>query len=118
MNEILRGDIWFVDLEPIRGSEQGGIRPCLVIQNDRGNRYSPTVIVAPITSRKKKTLPTHVFIDTDMLPYQSVVLLEQIRTVDKIRFLNYTGRISAAQMRAVERASDVSLGKDWRDRHG
>jgi hypothetical protein len=69
MKEILRGDIWIVDLEPVRGSEQGGTRPCLVIQNDRGNKYSPTVIVAAITSRKKKVLPTHVQIDTDCLPY-------------------------------------------------
>ena len=113
MKEILRGDIWFVDLEPIRGSEQGGIRPCIVLQNDMGNRHSPTVIVAPITSRKKKTLLTHVFIETDALPYQSVVLLEQIRTVDKIRFLNYSGRISAAQMRVVERAINASLGMDY-----
>jgi mRNA interferase MazF len=84
-----------------------------VIQNDRGNKFSPTVIIAAITSRKKKMLPTHVPIDTDCLPYQSIVLLEQIRTVDKSRFLSFSGRISAAQMRAVERAIDISLGKGY-----
>jgi mRNA interferase MazF len=109
----LRSDIWIADLDPVRGSEQGGTRPCLVIQNDRGNKFSPTVIIAAITSRKKKMLPTHVPIDTDCLPYQSIVLLEQIRTVDKSRFLSFSSRISAAQMRAVERAIDVSLGKGY-----
>jgi mRNA interferase MazF len=113
MKEILRGDIWIVDLEPVRGSEQGGTRPCLCIQNDRGNKHSPTVIVAAITSRRKKVLPTHVAIDTDCLPYVSIVLLEQIRTVDKSRFLTYSGRVSPAQMKAVERAIDISLGKGY-----
>jgi mRNA interferase MazF len=113
MKEIKRGELWICDLNPVRGSEQGGVRPCLVIQNNRGNKYSPTVIVAAITSQKKKPLPTHVYIDTDSLPYRSVVLLEQIRTVDKSRLLNYSGRISDAQMKMVEHAIDVSLGKDY-----
>jgi len=113
MKEILRGDIWIADLDPVRGSEQGGTRPVLVIQNNMGNRHSPTVIVASITSRRKKALPTHVIMDTDCLPYQSIILLEQIRTVDKSRFLTHSGRITAAQMRAVERAIDVSLGKGY-----
>jgi mRNA interferase MazF len=113
MKEILRGDIWIADLDPVRGSEQGGTRPVLIIQNDRGNKFSPTVIVSAITSRKKKVLPTHVPIDTDCLPYHSIVLLEQIRTVDKSRFLSFSGRISMAQMKLVERAIDVSLGKGY-----
>jgi mRNA interferase MazF len=113
MKEIMRGDIWIADLDPVRGSEQGGTRPCLVIQNDRGNRHSPTVIVAAITSRKKRVLPTHVPIDTDCLPHHSIVLLEQIRTVVKSRFLSFSGRISAGQMKSVERAIDVSLGKGY-----
>ena len=113
MREINRGDIWIADLDPVRGSEQGGTRPVLVIQNNKGNRHSPTIIVAAITSRKKKVLPTHVIIDTDCLPYQSIVLLEQVRTVDKSRFLNYTGQITAAQMRAVEHAIDVSFGRNY-----
>ena len=113
MREINRGDIWIADLDPVRGSEQGGTRPVLIIQNNKGNRHSPTVIVAAITSRKRKILPTHVIIDTDCLPYQSIVLLEQVRTVDKSRLLNYTGRITAAQMRAVEHAIDVSFGRNY-----
>ena len=113
MKEILRGDIWIADLDPVRGSEQGGTRPCLIIQNDKGNKHSPTVIVAAITSRKKKVLPTHVQVDTDCLPYPSIVLLEQIRTVDKTRFLSFSGRISAAQMKTVEKAIDISLGKGY-----
>jgi mRNA interferase MazF len=113
MKEILRGDIWIADLDPVRGSEQGGTRPVLIIQNDKGNKHSPTVIVAAITSGKKKVLPTHVPISTDCLPYHSIVLLEQIRTVDKSRFLSFSGRIGMAQMKSVERAIDISLGKGY-----
>jgi mRNA interferase MazF len=109
--EILRGDIWTADLDPVRGSEQGGVRPVLIIQNDKGNKYSPTVIAAAITGRKKKTLPTHVAIGAECLPVRSAALLEQLRTLDKSRLLRYMGRISAGQMKLVERAIDVSLGK-------
>ena len=86
--EILRGEIYYADLSPVVGSEQGGVRPVLVIQNDVGNKYSPTVIVAAITSKLSKAkLPTHIELDKDKynLPKDSVVLLEQIRTLDKMR---------------------------------
>ena len=111
--EIRRGEIYYVDLNPVRGSEQGGVRPCLCIQNAAGNKFSPTIIVAAITGKGKKWLPTHVPIRLDALPQYSVVLLEQIRTVDKCRVLNYLGKISEAQMQAVERAIDVSLGLSY-----
>ena len=113
MKEILRGDIWIADLDPVRGSEQGGRRPCIVIQNDIGNKRSSTVIVAAITSSKKKRLPTHVQINTGFLPYQSIVLLEQIRTLDKSRFLSLLGRVSAVQMHAVDNAVAVSVGMNF-----
>lgn len=84
---IKRGDIFYADLRPVVGSEQGGIRPVLIVQNDTGNRHSPTVIIAAITSRMKNKLPTHVEIDSkryDMIK-DSVILLEQLRTIDKAR---------------------------------
>ena len=107
---IKRGEIYYVDLNPVRGSEQGGVRPCVVIQSNLGNKTSPTIIVAAITGRGKKLLPTHVPVEPGVLPRDSVILLEQIRTVDKCRVSNYMGSISEAQMLAVERAIDVSLG--------
>ena len=84
---IKRGDIFYADLRPVVGSEQGGVRPVLIVQNDTGNRHSPTVIIAAITSRMKHKLPTHVEIDSkryDMIK-DSVILLEQLRTIDKAR---------------------------------
>lgn len=93
MKQIKRGEIYYADLSPIVGSEQGGLRPVLVLQNDMGNRYSPTTIVAAITSRETKSdLPTHVKIDADGLKTASTVLLEQIRTIDKSRLGQYVGR--------------------------
>lgn len=92
MNTIRRGDIFYADLSPVVGSEQGGIRPVLIVQNDVGNRFSPTTIVAAITSRQDKTtLPTHVSISAVELPRDSVVLLEQIRTIDKRRLTGFVG---------------------------
>jgi mRNA interferase MazF len=111
MKEILRGDIWVADLNPVVGSEQGGRRPVLVLQNDIGNRHSPTVIVAAITSRDKNNLPTHVRLDTDSLSQRSIVLLEHIRTLDKTRLQNRCGTVTETQMKAVEQAIDISLGK-------
>ena len=111
--EIKRGEIYYVDLNPVRGSEQGGVRPCIVIQNAAGNKFSPTIIVAAITGRRKKRLPTHVLIQTGVLPRESVILLEQIRSVDKCRVYRYMGKISETQMRAVERAIDISLGMSY-----
>ena len=108
--EIKRGDIYYADLEPTRGHEQGGIRPVLIVSNDRGNLYGPTVIIAPITGQKKKSIPTHVNIGLPALPKLSTVLLEQIRTVDKTRLSDYVGKISGIEMRKVEWAMDISLG--------
>ena len=85
--EIKRGQIYMADLNPVIGSEQGGIRPVVIIQNDRGNRFSPTVIVAAITGQDKRNLPTHTKLKTTGLPKESTALLEQIRTLDKSRLL-------------------------------
>ncbi|WP_313560043.1 type II toxin-antitoxin system PemK/MazF family toxin [Ruminiclostridium cellobioparum] len=108
---IRRGDIFYADLSPVIGCEQGGIRPVLIIQNDIGNRYSPTVIAAAITSQPKKELPTHVEIGCiEILQKNSVVLLEQIRTIDRTRLLEYIGSISRQRMLLVDRALAVSVG--------
>ena len=111
--KIHRGEIYYVDLNPARGSEQGGIRPCIVLQSNLGNKHSPTIIVAAITGRVKKPLPTHVPVQHGVLPRESEILLEQIRTVDKRRVFRYMGKISEAQMRTVERAIDISLGMPY-----
>ena len=110
---IERGDIYYADLNPVTGSEQGGIRPVLVIQNDTGNRFSPTVIVAAITSNLGKArLPTHIIIDADVLSEKSVVLLEQIRTIDKTRLLKKMGRLNQKDMVRINEAISVSMGFD------
>lgn len=111
---IRRGDIYYADLSPVIGSEQGGIRPVLVIQNDVGNRHSPTVIVAAITGfPKKKYIPTHVclHIDTDDLGDESMVLLEQLRTLDKSRLERYVGNVGTEKMKEIDRALDISVGR-------
>lgn len=108
---IRRGDIFYADLSPVVGCEQGGIRPVLVIQNDIGNRYSPTVIVAAITSKSKKELPTHVELGCmEALQKNSVVLLEQIRTIDCIRLLEYIGSVSRLRMLLIDQALLLSVG--------
>lgn len=110
---IKRGDIYYADLSPVVGSEQGGIRPVLIIQNDVGNRYSPTVIAAAITSRKSKTkLPTHIPIEAGGCGLQkdSVVLLEQVRTLDKRRLKEKMGSIDIEAMKAINQALSVSFG--------
>ena len=109
---VRRGDIYYADLSPVVGSEQGGVRPVLIIQNDVGNRYSPTVIAAAITSRTGKTrLPTHIEISTRAgLARTSVVLLEQIRTLDKRRLRDKMGHIDEPTMRLVNDAISVSFG--------
>ena len=110
---IRRGDIYYADLRPVVGSEQGGVRPVLIIQNDVGNRHSPTVICAAITSKMNKAkLPTHVELDTrrcDMIK-DSVILLEQIRTLDKKRLRERMGRVDGAVMEKVDAAIAVSFG--------
>ncbi|EMR04921.1 mRNA interferase EndoA [Bhargavaea cecembensis DSE10] len=110
---IKRGDIFFADLSPVKGSEQGGKRPVLVIQNDIGNRFSPTVIVAAITAQiQKAKLPTHVEIDAVRygLDKNSVVLLEQVRTIDKSRLSDKITHLDEEMMRQVEEALEISLG--------
>jgi len=110
---IKRGDIYYADLSPVVGSEQGGVRPVLIIQNDVGNRYSPTVIAAAITSRMgKNKLPTHIDIYADRvgLAKDSVVLLEQVRTIDKQRLGEKMGHLDEATMNAVDDAMAISFG--------
>ena len=110
---VKRGDIYYADLSPVVGSEQGGLRPVLIIQNDVGNRYSPTVIAAAITSRMgKNRLPTHIDIHADKvgLAKDSVVLLEQIRTLDKRRLKEKMGHLDERMMGAVNTAIAVSFG--------
>lgn len=107
-----RGDIYFANLNPAVGSEQGGHRPVLIIQNDIGNRFSPTVIAACITSRDKNRLPTHIRLspaDTG-LSKDSIVLLEQVRTLDKSRLQEKVGHAGERTMKAVNEAMSVSFG--------
>lgn len=111
--EIKRGDLFYADLSPVVGSEQGGIRPILIVQNDIGNKYSPTVIAAAITSKLNKAkLPTHIELDAKMygLEKDSVVLLEQIRTLDKKRLKAKIGELEKYKMSEVNKAMMISLG--------
>ena len=110
---VRRGEIYYADLSPVVGSEQGGVRPVLIVQNDVGNRYSPTVIAAAITSQKEKAkLPTHIEIEAQQcgLARNSVVLLEQIRTIDKQRLLEKVCHLDTDIMEAVNQSLCVSLG--------
>lgn len=109
--EIKRSEIYYADLNPVKGSEQGGVRPVLIIQNDKGNKHSPTTIVAAITSKlDKHRLPTHVGVKTDGLPLNSLVLLEQICTMDKSRILEYVGILDDETMVRVDAALIISVG--------
>jgi mRNA interferase MazF len=110
---VKKGDLFFADLSPVVGSEQGGIRPVLVVQNDVGNRYSPTIIVAAVTSQTGKAkLPTHVELKATQggLSKNSVVLLEQLRTIDKQRLKERIGTLDDNQLPVVDEALGVSLG--------
>lgn len=110
---IRRGDIYYADLSPVVGSEQGGIRPVLIVQNDVGNRHSPTVIAAAITSRiNKNRLPTHIEVDARSygLARDSIILLEQIRTLDKRRLKERMGHLDREAMDRVNRAISISFG--------
>lgn len=109
---VKKGDLYFADLSPVVGSEQGGIRPVLVVQNDIGNKYSPTIIVAAITSQSKADLPTHVQLEAKDggLSKHSVVLLEQLRTIDKRRLKEHIGTLDEGKLPNVDRALSVSLG--------
>lgn len=111
--KVKRGEIYYADLSPVVGSEQGGLRPVLIIQNDVGNLYSPTVIAAAITSRQSKAkMPTHIVLKAEHcgLPHDSMVLLEQVRTLDKMRLKSKTGQIGLSDMYKVNKALSVSLG--------
>ncbi len=110
---IKRGELYYADLSPVIGSEQGGVRPVLVVQNDIGNKYSPTVIAAAITSKiNKAKLPTHIELSAENYGLQkdSVVLLEQIRTIDKMRLKERIGELSPSMMMLVDDALLISLG--------
>ena len=113
MNTVRRGDIFYADLSPVVGSEQGGMRPVLIVQNDTGNRHSPTVIAAAITSQMGKArLPTHIELvgESCGLTRDSIILLEQIRTIDKSRLRERMGRLDDATMKQVDNAISVSFG--------
>lgn len=110
---VKRGDIYYADLSPVVGSEQGGMRPVLIVQNDVGNKFSPTVIAAAITSQRDKTqLPTHIQLTSQSCGLQkdSVVLLEQVRTIDKKRLKEKMGRIDDDSMGEIDRALTISFG--------
>ncbi|GGL52982.1 MULTISPECIES: type II toxin-antitoxin system PemK/MazF family toxin [Sporolactobacillus] len=109
---VKRGDVYFADLSPVVGSEQGGVRPVLIIQNDIGNRFSPTVVVAAITAQiQKAKLPTHVEIDAKRYGFDrdSVILLEQIRTIDKQRLTDKIAHLDEEMMGRVNKAIQISL---------
>ena len=110
---IHRGDIYYADLSPVVGSEQGGLRPVLIVQNEAGNKFSPTVIAAAITSKTDKAkLPTHIELSAGIsgLSKNSVVLLEQVRTIDKTRLKEKMGSVDATAMNKVDRALSISFG--------
>ena len=118
--QVRKGDIFFADLSPVVGSEQGGVRPVLVVQNDIGNRFSPTIIVAAVTSQTNKAkLPTHVPISAEGngLSRDSVVLLEQLRTIDKKRLRDHIGTVGTNVIDVVDEALSVSLGIDPPQEH-
>ena len=111
--QVRRGDIYYADLSPVVGSEQGGMRPVLIVQNDVGNKFSPTVIAAAITSQRFKTnLPTHIQVNAREcgLSKDSIVLLEQVRTIDKQRLKEKMGNLDEKDMSRIDRALSVSFG--------
>lgn len=111
--QIKKGDVYYADLTPVIGSEQGGIRPVVIIQNNVGNRYSPTVIVAAVTSRTgKHQLPTHIKLESSFpeLHRDSMIMLEQVRTIDQSRLREYIGRLGGMTMQRVNQAIVVSFG--------
>lgn len=113
--KIRKNDVYYADLSPVIGSEQGGVRPVLVLQNNVGNKHAPTIIVAAITSRMKRAkMPTHVPVrmESGRLPKNSIVMLEQIRTIDKVRLVNFVGQVTKESALLIDRASLISLGID------
>ena len=115
-SQINRGEVYFADLDPVTGSEQGGFRPVLIIQNDIGNKHSPTTVIAAITSKPKikSTMPTHYPISRDSgLEKDSVVLLEQLRTIDKTRLSKYVCTLNKETMKGIDHAISVGLGFNY-----
>ena len=112
MKEIKRGQIWYADLDGIRGSEQGGRRPVLIVQNDIGNAHSPTTIIAVITSKPTKAkIPTHIWLSlTDGFKVNSMVELEQLRTIDKSRLTKYIGQVQKGEQDLIDQALKISVG--------
>ena len=111
MKEIKKGQIYYADLSPVVGSEQGGYRPVLIIQNDIGNRYSPTTIIAVITTRKTKAnLPTHIWLNSECgLPKESMVECEQVRTIDKKRLKSFMGQVSEEVLAEIDKGLKISF---------
>lgn len=110
MKNIVKGAIFYADLDPIIGSEQNGIRPVVIIQNELGNKHSPTVLVAPISTKKDKILPTHILVKQfDKIRHDSIVLLEQIRVLDKSRLKGYLGILDSETMEQVNDAIKISF---------
>ena len=107
---IRRGDVYYADLSPVVGSEQGGVRPVVVVQNDKGNRYSKTIIVAPISKKMSKPpIPTHVIFSDDSLSYVSMILCEQLRTIDKKRLGQWICTLDEKTLEKINRAIRVNL---------
>ena len=116
MREVKKGEMYYADLSPVVGSEQGGIRPVIILQNDKGNHYSPTTIIASVTSRKKKKhLPTHIKIKIPNSKRKSVVMIEQVRTIDKSRLLEYIGKLDNGTMQKIDNAVKISFDIDIND---
>lgn len=115
--DIERGELYYADLDPVEGSEQGGVRPVLIIQNDTGNKFSTTTIIAPISSYKhnKKEIPTH-YILNRVLENKSFVLMEQIRVIDKMRLIRYLGKLKDNEMDQIDEMVAISLGleRKWK----
>ena len=112
MKRIMRGDLYYADLSPVVGSEQGGTRPVIVVQNNTGNEFSPTVIVAVLTTRTKRPMPTHIDLCTGEgnLTKDSTVMLEQLKTIDKTRLQRFIGSVTTQKMNEINQAMLVSLG--------
>ena len=116
MREVKKGEMYYADLSPVVGSEQGGIRPVIILQNDKGNHYSPTTIIASVTSRKKKShLQTHIKIKIPNSKRKSVVMLEQVRTIDKSRLLEYIWKPDNGTMQKIDNAVKISFDIDIND---
>jgi len=108
---IMRGEVYYADLDPVVGSEQGGTRPVVIIQNNTGNKYGSTVIVAAVTKKIKHGMPTHVLLAGNIsLPYQSMALMEQLRTIDKIRLKEYVGRLDKDTMMEIDEVLLIGIG--------